>query len=669
MGVTEQVKITLGRMILSPSGWRGVFAIDGDEESKSCEISAAHQIIVAGAACVFAEFLQGRYSTAGAERLHKPLVLVAADTRPTGKAIAHAVIQALLSSGCEVKYAGHAAAPEVMAWARKTKEFLAIPLTKLTSYRRYAAQRKNEIKQILSLPLCSLCAPCLRERSFVSVGFIYISASHNPVGHNGLKFGLADGGVLAPEKSVELAARLRSLLAQPDSAERIETLLSGCSTAQLEAVYAAQAESKSEALAAYSHFSTEIAWGEPAAKLAYASLQASLQAALKSGLSQKTVGLACDFNGSARSVSIDRDFFTAMGITFKAINEKPGEIAHRIVPEGESLEPCRIFLEECHAADPSFVLGYTPDCDGDRGNMVIWDDARSKARSLDAQEVFALSCVAELAQLVWTGELAQGKSGAKAAVAKAAIAVNDPTSLRIEIIARAFGAEVFRAEVGEANVVNLARHLREQGYMVPIAGEGSNGGSIIHPSAVRDPLNTALAILKLLAVKSEKKQPGLFELWCNLSGQPECYKNNYNLSDIIASLPSFATTGAYDQDALLQITTQDHGVLKNRYQQIFLRDWERRKESLKANYGICKWEAAVYNGMVEKKDIRNFGDSGRGGLKVCFLNGDGKAAGSIWMRGSATEAVFRVMADAEGRELERELIQWQRSMVLEADNG
>jgi phosphoglucomutase len=38
------------------------------------------------------------------------------------------------------------------------------------------------------------------------------------------------------------------------------------------------------------------------------------------------------------------------------------------------------------------------------------------------------------------------------------------------------------------------------------------------------------------------------------------------------------------------------------------------------------------------------------------------------MRGSATEPVFRIMADAEGcrPEFERELIEWQRRMASEA---
>ena len=34
-----------------------------------------------------------------------------------------------------------------------------------------------------------------------AAGFVYVSASHNPRGHNGLKFGLGDGGVLGAADS------------------------------------------------------------------------------------------------------------------------------------------------------------------------------------------------------------------------------------------------------------------------------------------------------------------------------------------------------------------------------------------------------------------------------------------------------------------------------------
>jgi len=597
-------------MILSHSGWRGIFAAQGGEEGRTGKISAAHRIIAAGAAASFAGYLRGLGND-------QPTVLAGCDTRPTGKAIVEAMIPALEDCGCRVRFAGVVAAPEIMAWAR----------------------------------------------SVGNCGFVYVSASHNPIGHNGFKFGLADGGVLPADETNKLTANFRTLMTDSAGIARLEKFMVGEPAALRAAQQAALPEIsaaepavwpdcpdyKKEALDAYSRLSDEIAWNN----------NNGIADALKRGIAERPLGVCCDFNGSARCVSIDRKFFNGLGIQFAAINAEPGAIVHRIVPEGESLEPCRAFLEEQHRRDPTFVMGYVPDCDGDRGNLVIWDNGLQQGRALEAQEVFALACVAELAQLARTGALRGGKT---------AVAVNDPTSLRIDRIAEAFGAEVFRAEVGEANVVGLARKLRENGYTVRILGEGSAGGNITHPSAVRDPLHTVLAIAKLLSLRGTDGAPGLFELWCNASGQPGRYRPDFDLADVIASLPPFATTGAYSPEAALNVISADHGALKSRYQKIFLREWEERSPELKAHYGIHRWEAAAYNGMEERKGITDFGEAGKGGLKICFYDAHNKAVAWIWMRGSATEPVFRIMADALDRSVERDLIDWQRRMVMEADS-
>ena len=93
---------------------------------------------------------------------------------------------------------------------------------------------------------------------------------------------------------------------------------------------------------------------------------------------------------------------------------------------------------------------------------------------------------------------------------------------------------------------------------------------------------------------------------------------------------------------------------------------------LETKYGFSSWEAIAYNGMTEKRGITSFGDAGRGGLKIEFFGKQDakKAIACIWMRGSGTEPVFRVMADVEGSssDSERFLIDWQRRMVLEADD-
>jgi len=614
MVLKEEINAALDKMILSASGWRGIFAISGGEEDTTAEISPAHRVISGAAALVFAEYLGNRECRVGSGEGCSRLVLVGCDTRPTGRAIADAMIPVLLSCGCEVRYTGFAAAPEIMIWSRKS------------------------------------------GASAGSTGFIYISASHNPIGHNGIKFGLTDGGVLAAEEIAVLIANFRSFFERDGCIEKIEDLISAANSGQILQVYDSTAAAKNEAAKAYYDFCGDVVWGGNAA----------VAAAVRDGLGKQPLGIVCDFNGSARTVSIDRDFFSALGVKFECINAQPGQIVHRIVPEGESLEPCRLLLEEAHKRDASFTLGYVPDCDGDRGNLVIFDDTLKKARALGAQEVFALACVAELSHLVWAGELSYDNDGKL--FKKAAVAINDPTSMRIDRIAEAFGVSVFRAEVGEANVVSLARKLREQGYIVRILGEGSAGGNITHPSAVRDPIHTVIALVKLLSVRSSTGKPGFFEIWCKFSGQTDKYREKFTLADIIASLPQFVSTPAYSQDAILKIKTEDHAILKERYQKIFQREWEERKEQLKTQFGFYGWEALAYNGMEEKRGLTSFGEAGKGGLKISFLDSNGKTTAYIWMRGSATEPVFRIMADVEGADtsVERDLLNWQRRMIIEA---
>jgi phosphoglucomutase len=83
--------------------------------------------------------------------------------------------------------------------------------------------------------------------------------------------------------------------------------------------------------------------------------------------------------------------------------------------------------------------------------------------------------------------------------------------------------------------------------------------------------------------------------------------------------------------------------------------------------------------MEEKRNPPRFSEGGRGGLKIEFRGraacGSPNTIACIWMRGSGTEDVFRVMADVSdaqsagsAQRLERTLIEWQRRMVLKADS-
>ena len=64
------------------------------------------------------------------------------------------------------------------------------------------------------------------------------------------------------------------------------------------------------------------------------------------------------------------------------------------------------------------------------------------------------------------------------------------------------------------------------------------------------------------------------------------------------------------------------------------------------------------------------GERIKGGFKIILKKLSGENAGFIWMRGSGTEPVFRVMADIEGssRENEKYLLNWHREIITKADN-
>ena len=603
--------VILSGMILSLSGWRGIFAASGDDNSDDPEINLQRSIFIAASARVFSDYLK--------KNEVKGSIIIGRDTRPTGKKISDVILYILSREGWDIRLINECAAPEIMAYARSLLN---------------------------------------------AAGFIYISASHNPLAYNGLKFGLCDGGVLPDSETAELAAMLKTFLGSKENISSLENDIKNLDKNIIKQLITYSSSYKNEALKVYEEFSQEVISG-----FTKGSNGKEIFNIIRRGIKENPLGICADFNGSARTVTIDRDFLSDLGINFISINDKPGIIQYQIVPEGESLNLCREFLEQCHKENPSFILGYKPDCDGDRGNLVIWDHKQNQGRLLEAQEVFALACMAELAYLVWTGQLKHDNKGK--AITRSALVVNDPTSLRIDRIAQAFDVQVFRSEVGEANVVSLARKLREEGYLVRILGEGSNGGNITHPAAVRDPLNTLGALIKLLTIRSGDGKKGLFESWCYLSDQADLYHQDFNLTDIIATLPAFITTGSYSNEGVLKIKTIDHSLLKERYQKIFLKNWEIKKEELKLKYGIISWDVCAYNGIVEKPGINNFSEAGQGGLKIGFLNNQGQKIACIWMRGSRTEPVFRIMADAEGQDpcFERDLIEWQTWMLTQADEA
>lgn len=602
---SDEIQEALASTILSASGWRRIFAESKNQQDKTTRIGTVNTVLATLMAKAFSDFIKSRSGK------DSPVIAVARDTRPTGASIADAMIRVLLKNEIQVQYPGICAAPEIMAY------------------------------------------------SHLVDGFIYISASHNPIGHNGVKFGTNNGGVIDAKDASELADEFRNLCNEKNCINTAKGLCTFQNKAQLDKVYSESEAFKSKTLTAYTEFTSEVISDKKDQKE-----QKAFFTFLKGNSRKTPITVVADMNGSARTLSIDKEFLSAFGISYHAINDKPGCIAHEIIPEPENLVYCAEAMTELQKAsneenDESTYLGYMPDCDGDRGNIVYWNKKSGKAEVLKAQEVFALSVLAELSFSVY-------QNGEKQ---KLAVAVNDPTSMRIEEIALPFDAEVFRAEVGEANVVNLAREKRNEGYIVRILGEGSNGGNITHPAAVRDPLNTLFALLKLLLIKDTPEKHGLFHDWCIRSNQENKYRDDFNLYDIISTLPEFVTTGVSEKRAVAAITQKDHSKLKASYQHIFESEWNEKKAGLKKKWGFAVYEPVCNNGTTETRNLTDFSLSKKGGLKVIFKNEKNENLAFLWMRGSGTEPVFRIMCDVKGTdtEEEKELLRWHTEMLLKAN--
>jgi len=610
-------------LIMSASGWRKVFAASGNEDGKEEEIGDADAWLMAAAAASFLKFLEsetGRPASACT-------IALGMDTRPTGPALADPVIRVFVSAGVAVCHLFIASAPEIMAYAGRTPQVDA---------------------------------------------FVYFTASHNPVGHNGIKFGLGNGGVLSGPQAAALKSIFTGVAADIALVRSIVADAAAASPVAISAVLHSVEQRKQDALQTYLSFAREVLTG-----LEDPREQIDLITGLRDAVSRAQFGVVAELNGSARTCSIDRLFLAELGLKVHAENSLPRQIAHRIVPEGESLDPCRSILTEQYRKNPGFQLGYVPDNDGDRGNLVIMSEDGKSAHALHAQDVFALSCVAELSWLVYTGVLTRHASPGTGK--KVAIAVNGPTSLRVEEIAALFGAHVFRAEVGEANVVNLATRLREQGYVVRILGEGSNGGNITHPSRVRDPISTIGSLIKLLFAPAASSATGQtpLQIWYDVRN---ISRNDYKDSDgdsaphiaqIVATLPPYTTTSAYEGRAVLKIRSSSHAALKSSYEKLFAKRFQADRKWLQKRFGISGYEEVNYEGTEERYGSGpafRTGDE-RGGLKMLFTDGGGAPCAFVWMRGSGTEPVFRIMADIKGKDSEGEalLLSWHARLVREAD--
>ena len=183
-------------MILSASGWRKVFAQSNNEQDKTTEIGTENEAISVFAAYTFLEYVKEQ------TKKEVPTIILGTDSRPTGTKIADFCIKTFISQKINLKYIGITAAPEIMAYTKQAD------------------------------------------------GFMYISASHNPIGHNGIKFGLNSGGVLNALQNALLVERFKTLCSQNNAEQEAKKITEKADLQKVEEVYKNVPNIKKEALTA-----------------------------------------------------------------------------------------------------------------------------------------------------------------------------------------------------------------------------------------------------------------------------------------------------------------------------------------------------------------------------------------------------------------------------------
>ena len=566
----EELEKSFQKFILSPSGWRKVFAIDGDEDSLSAQISESDIFLTLLSVNTIAQFWF----------LHspRPVILVGSDTRPTSENLLDVVTHELYRVGCHVLMAGTIPIPELAA--------------------------------------------CCQKRNYID-GFFYVSASHNPPGYNGFKFGRGDGKILpASECNVlinDFKENMQQVLTSLEKGENI-SLWQSWLQREDQVPYP---NMKAQAYRDYIVFLQDVAGGGPSANE-----NEMLIYQIKKEVLNRPLGILIDYNGSSRIFSCDRDYLEQFGVQTAVMGDTPGKFDHEIVPEGKGLQACQEALARQYERNSAYRLGYVPDCDGDRGNLVVYDENKQEAIPLEAQTGFSLCVLSELAYLK--------RSGAQ--MSKVAVVVNDATSLRVAYICRVFGAQIFVAETGEANIIEKAAALREQGYIVRMYGEGSNGGNITYPSTGRDPLNTLTSIIKLLYLRGES---GLVEIWCQLN-QIFCPRE-FDLFYILTTFPNYHTTNVFAKESLLT-GISDQAMLKKNYERAFIALWPEWQPKLYKTLAIVDYRFISYEAQDELLDTVTLGP---GGVRVMLYQENQHPIGFFWMRASKTEPVLRLMVDIE----------------------
>ena len=467
--------------------------------------------------------------------------------------------------------------------------------------------------QIIDLGIITTPLAETAIRSLQADGGVIVTASHNPIEHNGFKF--LTGCSLNDSKSAPPGALL-SASAMADVIADVSSLVGGEFSNihnQIKSITSSQLD---KVLANEDNECARIH-----AERAYLDVIGQDWGIAPHCLKPLTLGPALlDPNGGAGS-GIDARVLEHFGVRVIEINAEIGYPEHGIDTDGIDPASGRHMLMRVAraAARERAHFGVAFDYDADRGNLVL--PGHDESAIIPPQQVAAFNIALALAR--------RRLNGAKNA--RLAVVMSDATSLSCERVAEAFEAEVFHVETGEINVVTKMHILRNEGYDVPVGVEGANGGTIFETSTCRDGLQAALS-----AALAES-QPEVAREWVRIAsktnGQIFDASRSVSLPELVASVPM-------NPNVMLRLSSRpiSHGELKKNIEQYFTDSiWPR----LSSRFTSFEFQNFEETQQVSKRT----GDES-GGWRVLMKSPDRRAA--IFLRGSRTEAgIWRMIIDAD----------------------
>ncbi|MGB9595166.1 MAG: hypothetical protein ACPL7B_02695 [Candidatus Poribacteria bacterium] len=574
----KNVEKRLKFSIASASGIRQIFdSTYGDDptdfvDGTGTEITDAAKIHLSTIADCFVEFLREH------SKKENPKMVVAIDSRHTGPAIADIIIRTLIYNKINILY-----------------PFI-IPITELAVYSREASD-----------------------------GFIYISASHNPRGYNGLKLGFDDGRLLPGDIARAFIEKYQSRLKDIQNTIKMINCVNSVDADKIDKVYAKIDSCRNSARTIYEKFSDTLITGIKDYEKAI-----EQKKIIKKEIEKRDIWIGIDYNGGARK---DKDYLESWGFKVAELNNRPRiDMVHDLSPIPSACQQAYNKLIEIQKEGKNIVAFFVFDTDGDRKNIVI-PNGKSGAIIPGVQMIFALDVLCAILN-------AQNSKNGKEIV----VVVNDATSSIIEQLADKLNFKVKRVEVGEANVASAGICMHNQGFCVPIMGEGSNGSVFNLDLLVREPLHTIKTIIDFI---TKPQLTGSLLDQIGFSGDYSNWHDKKYISslfiNIINSLPPSKTTDFFT----------DEGIYRSKY--------DIPQESFKANFDTYfvnelwkdiseeirkKYEGepiAEFVNCEGEEELRGCGNrkKGNGGYKIEFYVIDKdkikRHIGWIWFRTSATE--------------------------------